>query len=135
MSAAPTGNLFHVSAIFTQKALWEVLRYLEAQQAYSVEVRPVAPPTGLLEAPAAAPADIPFKNSRAGSASGKIREEIVKALLEAGEVHTAEFRKRGHSLHDVSNAVFYLTKRKLMKKMGPQHYKATPRLLNAGRGE
>src|SRR5262245_66232398 len=45
---ATSGNLFHVCGIFEEKRLWEILSFMETQKAYNIEVRPVAPPAGLL---------------------------------------------------------------------------------------
>jgi len=141
-------KLLRVTAIVSDKQIHDTLTYFAEQKAYNVEVHPVPPPAGLIAgpkeaspAPALAPAHasdaeavkafIGVKRQR-DSASAQIREEIVKSLIESGEARTTDFFKRkGTSRHAVSNAVFFLTQRKLMKKFGHQHYKATPKLLAA----
>ena len=142
-----SANLFHVSAIFSEKHLWAVLQFLKAQKAYNVEVIPVDPPSGLLAAPeveasraharenASEPdALAALIKGRRGKASA-IRQEIVKSLIESGEVRTDEYSKRKEfGAHDLRNAVYFLVQRKLMKRIGYQHYKATPKLLAVGNG-
>src|SRR5262245_47371426 len=138
MTAATTGNLFYVSAIFTQKALWDVLRFIEAHQGYSVEVRPVAPPTGLLEAPqkeAAATSPPALFRRQRNSESGKIRDQIVAALLEHPESEFDTATIKTPNRHTVTNAIFFLNQHKFIKKTGHQTYKATAKLINAGKGE
>lgn len=125
-----TTNLFHVSGIFTQKALWEVLRFFETMQGYSVEVRPVAPPSGLLAAPEAEATKLSaLERTRENSAAGRARAEILAELRAGKEVTAAELRQRGHDNGAIANAIFFLTKAKLAKRVKKGTYVAAKNLV------
>jgi len=150
---ATSGNLFHVCGIFEEKRLWEILRFMETQKAYNIEVRPVAPPAGLLAGPAqsvsaANDPDALYAAMTGGrtpradeGATGKARRAIASivaadpaATFAAGDVVAA-----GADPKAVTNATFALVKLKLLKRVSPGTFRPTARLLadhdHGGAGE
>jgi len=148
---AASGNLFHVSGMIAEKQLWEVLRFMEMIKAYNVEVRPVAPPAGLISGPKdakgepVAAANNPdailaamyaaYKRAPSADSVGKeVRTRIAQIIAAdpAGVFKAADVVAAGMGRKDVQNVTFLLVKAKLLKRIESGTFKATPRLLNGG---
>jgi len=141
---ATNGNLFHVSGIFEEKRLWDILRFMETQKAYNIEVRPVAPPAGLLTGPTTGPvaaANDPDalvatmtggRRPRADEgASGRARRAVA-AVVAADPTATfthKELVAHGADAKGATNTVFLLIRAKLLKRVSQGTYRATARLL------